>query len=59
MNLIETIAAIGITTNMAAMSWVMKTLYLMRQEISGTHARFDGHLAHLEVRVTRLERIFE
>ena len=59
MNLIETIAALGITTNMAAMAWIMKTLYSLRQEITGVHMRHDLQLADLLKRVERLERIFE
>ena len=55
MSIIEVIAALGITTNMAAMGWIMSTLYQLRQEISGTHTRLDLNILHLDKRVTRLE----
>ena len=55
MSTVEVVATIGITANMTAMAWVMKTLYALRQEISGTHARHDASILALDVRVALLE----
>lgn len=53
------IAGIGVTTNVAAMGWIMKTLYVMRQELSSTHARHEQRITDLNGRVIRLERLWE
>lgn len=57
MSVIGPILVLGVATNMTAMAWIMKTLYQLRQEISGTHSRHDEQLVSMNARISRLERL--
>ena len=59
MNLVETIAVTAFAANMSALSWIMATLFKMRQEISDKHGRHDTELQNIDKRVLRLERLWE
>ncbi len=59
MSLVEVIVAAGVGANISAMAWIMTTLYQLRNEISGTHARHEQQLVSIETRLARLERIYE
>ena len=56
MSLLETLATLGFGANMAAMSWVMKTLFQMRMELSEMHADASARLKEHNKRLDRLER---
>lgn len=59
MSLVETIAAIAVTTNTTAMMWLMKQVYQLRIDITTSHTRTDEQIIGLILRVTRLERYHE
>lgn len=59
MILVDVIVAAVVGANFSAMAWIMTTLYQLRNEISGTHARHQQQLVSIEARLARLERIYE
>jgi hypothetical protein len=60
---VMTFASLAFGVNITALSWIMKTLFELRREISGSHATFHANieanrstLNNFEGRISALER---
>ena len=49
------IVTAGFGVNITALSWIMKTLFEMRREISGSHSEFRTTQTDHERRISKLE----